>query len=163
VPPWIKLPAFYLLDMISKNIYDPYARLFSGFITPLFLESYHQVDDATRKKMDELVITWRTGAPSGKELFGLHAQRSIEHGIWGNSASGSSVRGRRSKRNDARRRRISQFNGSISEGQVISELEFTLGQKERHLQSNPYDSTTRNQISILQQVFSFIFSFRAAY
>ncbi|KAJ8094095.1 mRNA 3' end processing factor [Marasmius tenuissimus] len=26
VPPWIKLLSFYLLDTISKNIYDPYIR-----------------------------------------------------------------------------------------------------------------------------------------
>lgn len=138
--------------MISKNIYNPYARQFAAFIVPLFLESYNQVDDATRKKMDELVITWRTGAPSGKELFGSSAQRSIEHGIWGHSTLGSSVRGRRSQRNGARFRRLSQHDVPISVSQVISELEFVLGQKERHSLANPYDHTARNQIGILHQV-----------
>ena len=61
VPPWMKLPGLYLLDMISKNIYEAYARLFAAFIVPLFLEAYEQVDNPTRTKMEELVITWRTG------------------------------------------------------------------------------------------------------
>ncbi len=39
VPPWMKLPAFYLLDMISKNIYDGYAGHFATFVAPLFLQT----------------------------------------------------------------------------------------------------------------------------
>jgi pre-mRNA cleavage complex 2 protein Pcf11 len=79
----MKLPGLYLLDMISKNIYEPYARLFAAFIVPLFLEAYEQVDNPTRTKMEELVITWRTGGPGHRELFGVPAQVSIERGIWG--------------------------------------------------------------------------------
>ncbi|KAK0429763.1 hypothetical protein EV421DRAFT_1658529, partial [Armillaria borealis] len=80
VPPWIlmKLPAFYLLDMISKNIYDPYARHFAAFVVPLFLETYVEVDPPTHSKMEELVLTSRTGSPSSKELFGVSSQVSIQ-------------------------------------------------------------------------------------
>lgn len=88
----MKLPAFYLLDMISKNIYDPYARHFATFVTPLFLETYHQVDENTRGKLEELIQTWRTGSPAGKELFGVSAQVSIERGVWGDGASAHNVR-----------------------------------------------------------------------
>ena len=35
---------------------------------------------------------------------------------------------------------------------VLSELEFTLGQKERALQTNPYDSVAQNHVNVLQQV-----------
>ena len=40
----------------------------------------------------------------------------------------------------------------VTQGRVLSELEFVLGQKERALQANPYDKTTQNQIVVLQQV-----------
>jgi len=82
----MKLPAFYLLDAISKNVYDPYARVFASFVIPLFLETYRSVDNNTRSKMDEMLLTWRTGAPNGKELFGLAPQMAIERGIWGEQA-----------------------------------------------------------------------------
>ena len=37
------LPAFYLTDMLSRHIFDPYAGLFVSIIAPLFLETYQQV------------------------------------------------------------------------------------------------------------------------
>ena len=88
----MKLPAFYLLDAISKNVYEPYARHFATFVIPLFLETYDQVDQATRGKMEEMLLTWRTGAPNGKELFGIVPQVNIERGIWGGEPSGPEVR-----------------------------------------------------------------------
>ncbi|KAK0468209.1 uncharacterized protein EV420DRAFT_1503373 [Desarmillaria tabescens] len=139
VPPWMKLPAFYLLDMISKNIYDPYARHFASFVVPLFLETYAEVDPPTRSKMEELVLTWRTGSPSGKELFGVSSQVSIERGIWGDGATSSSSTSFRSPT-------------QITKSQVLSELEFILGQKERARQANPYDGINQQHIAVLQQL-----------
>jgi hypothetical protein len=37
------------------------------------------------------LLTWRTGAPGGKELFGVSSQVAIERAIWGGSASSSTV------------------------------------------------------------------------
>ncbi|KAL4266257.1 CID domain-containing protein [Pleurotus pulmonarius] len=139
VPPWMKLPAFYLMDAISKNVYDPYARHFASVVIPLFLESYHQVDAATRSKMEEMLLTWRTGSPTGKELFGVAPQIGIERGVWGDGSSSSSSG-------------FYSGSGQITKAQVLSELEFTLGQKERNLQSNPYDSASRNHINVLHQL-----------
>ncbi|THV08455.1 hypothetical protein K435DRAFT_740551 [Dendrothele bispora CBS 962.96] len=138
VPPWVKLPSFYLLDMISKNIFEPYARLFSTFVIPLFLETYQQVDEATRSKMVELVLTWRTGSPTGKELFGVPAQVQIERSIWGETSSSSAS--------------SHPSSGFIAKAQVLSELEFTLGQKERAVQANPSDATSQNHVHVLQQL-----------
>jgi len=87
----MKLPAFYLLDAISKNVYEPYARHFAGFVLPLFLDTYSLVDDNTRSKMEEMLLTWRTGSPQGKELFGVPPQVAIERGIWGDAATSSVV------------------------------------------------------------------------
>lgn len=87
----MKLPAFYVLDAISKNIYEPYARQFSSFVVPLYLETYRQVDDNTRGKMEEMLLTWRTGSPTGTELFGAHQQHAIERGVWGPGGTGNPV------------------------------------------------------------------------
>jgi pre-mRNA cleavage complex 2 protein Pcf11 len=137
VPPEIKLPAFYLVDALSKNVFDPYAGLFASIVAPLFLETYQQVDQQTRGKMEEMLLTWRTGAPNGRELFGVGPQLAIERGIWpsnpGQSQSHSS-------------------NAFVSKSQVLSELEFALRQKERILQSNPYDGVASNHIGILSQL-----------
>ncbi|KAJ7068377.1 hypothetical protein C8F01DRAFT_1117955 [Mycena amicta] len=133
VPPWMKLPAFYLLDAVSKNVFDPYARQFSAFVVPLFLETYGQVDQQTRSKMEEMLLTWRTGSPTGSVLFGGPAQVAIERGVWGDGASTSN-------------------SNQISRAQVLSELEYTLNQKERALQANPADTTSQTHISVLHQL-----------
>lgn len=133
VPPWMKLPAFYLLDAITKNVFDPYAREFSSFVIQLFLETYNVVDQSTRGKMEEMLITWRNSSPTGKELFGAPVQIAIERGVWG----GSSFEASRSE---------------ISVSQVLSELEFTLSQKDRVLKAQPYDSVTQTQITVLHRL-----------
>jgi pre-mRNA cleavage complex 2 protein Pcf11 len=137
--PWLKLPAFYLLDAISKNVYEPYARQFSTFVVPLFLETYNQVDPATRSKMEEMLLTWRTGAPTGKELFGVVPQLAIERGVWGGESSNSA-------------HSFYSGNGQIQKTQVLSELEFTLSQKERAVHANPYDTVSQNHINVLHQL-----------
>ena len=152
----MKLLSFYLLDAIFKNVYDPYARHFTPIVVRLFLDTYEVVDQQTRIKMEEMLLTWRTGAPNGRELFGVVTQLAIERHIWGTDST-QTVRSshRHSGRRPDRRFRQSGNRGgsqSISQAQVLSELEFVLGQKERALQSNPYDKVTQNHIAILQQV-----------
>ncbi|KAG5648963.1 hypothetical protein DXG03_000312 [Asterophora parasitica] len=136
----MKLPALYLLDAMSKNVYEPYARVFSRFVLPLFLEAYGQVDENTRSKMEEMLLTWRTGNPQGKELFGVAPQVAIERGVWGDGGSSHNSSG------------FYSGSGHITKAQVLSELEFTLGQKERALQSNPYDATSQGHVNVLQQL-----------
>ncbi|KAJ8475302.1 hypothetical protein ONZ51_g6652 [Trametes cubensis] len=143
VPAWMKLPAFYLLDAISKNVYDPYARHFAPVVANLFIETYEAVDPQTRSKMEEMLLTWRTGAPAGRELFGVVPQLAIEQHIWGSGATQSASGSRPSS-------------SSISQAQVLTELEFVLGQKERLLQSNPYDKGTQHHVVILQQLRSLV-------
>ncbi|TFY83951.1 hypothetical protein EWM64_g78 [Hericium alpestre] len=137
VPPWMKLPAFYLLDAISKNVHEPYALYFASIVSQLFLDTYSQVDQGVRGKMEEMLLTWRTGAPNGRELFGVVPQVAIERGIWGTGNEASS---------------FGAAPGLVSKSQVMSELEFALGQKERALQTNPYDTVAQSHISILQQL-----------
>ncbi|KAI0750747.1 hypothetical protein C8Q80DRAFT_1351877 [Daedaleopsis nitida] len=139
VPPWMKLPSFYLLDAISKNVYNPYVRHFTPVVLRLFLDTYDVVDQPTRSKMEEMLLTWRTGSPNGRELFGVVTQLAIERHIWGGDST-QAASGVRSG------------SPSISQAQVLSELEFVLGQKERMLQSNPYDKMTQGHITVLQQL-----------
>lgn len=97
-PPEFKLPAFYLLDSISKNIGPPYILLFARFIERLFLTAYHVVDPPTKIKFEELLGTWRTGAADGGELFkfpeeGQHGrvQRGIETTLFGAHGRGGGL------------------------------------------------------------------------
>lgn len=142
VLPWMKLPAFYLLDAISKNVFDPYARQFTPLVVRLFLDTYEQVDQNTRSKMEEMLLTWRTGAPTGRELFGVVPQVAIERHIWGGEATQSA----------ASSSRHTAGSSSISTAQVLSELEFVLSQKERSVVANPYDKMAQNHVAVLQQL-----------
>ena len=129
--PAIKLPAWYLLDSISKNLGLPYTQLFSSFVASLFLECYDLVDDSTRGKMEEMLVTWRTGGPSGVELFGQTVQLTIERVVWGDMSSGSS---------------------GPTPSRVLIELDVILAQKTRAVDQNPTDMESRSHIEVLQQV-----------
>ena len=153
----MKLPAFYLLDAISKNVFEPYARHFTPVVVRLFLDTYEQVDPSTRSKMEEMLLTWRTGAPNGRELFGPIPQVAIERQIWG----GESTQGVRRLALHSAHSRLNMHcrqsstrdaQSSISTAQVLSELEFVLSSKQRTLQTNPYDKQAQNHISVLYQV-----------
>ena len=151
----MKLFAFYLLDAISKNVYELYARRFSSFVVPLYLESYSQVDEGTRGKMEEMLLTWRTGSPTSKELFGLPQQIAIERGVWGDAGTSNSVSPFFFVSVSSSSFLQSGFysgTGQITKSQVLSELQFTLGQKERAVLANPYDTTSQNHTAVLHQV-----------
>ncbi|KAF7793670.1 hypothetical protein EIP86_004785 [Pleurotus ostreatoroseus] len=136
-PPFAKLPAFYLLDAICKNVFEPYARLFTPVVVRLFLDTYELVDQSTRQKMDEMLLTWRTGAPNGRELFGTVPQLALERKIWGGeSTQNGSSRG----------------SNGISTPQVLTELDLVLHQKENLLQANPYDKQSQTHVAVLQQL-----------
>ena len=151
----MKLFAFYLLDAISKNVYESYARRFSSFVVPLYLETYSQVDEATRGKMEEMLLTWRTGSPTGKELFGAPQQIAIERGVWGDGGTSNSASIPFFISPSSSSFLQSGFHsgtGQITKSQVLSELQFTLGQKERAVLLNPYDTTSQNHTAVLHQV-----------
>jgi pre-mRNA cleavage complex 2 protein Pcf11 len=79
----MKLPGFYLLDAIAKNVYDPYAAVFSRIVVSLFVDTYFQVDSNTRGKMEEMLLTWRTAGPSHTEIFGSDNQTQLQTAVWG--------------------------------------------------------------------------------
>lgn len=138
VPAAIKLPPFYLLDSIAKNIGQPYISYFTNFIVRLFLDTYHHVDAPTRGKMEEMLVTWRT-ALYGRELFGSNAQVAIERGVWGSGAAEAGP---------------SKAKPSVN--QVLLELDVTLSSKERMLAVNPNDQETASHIDVLVQLRSLV-------
>lgn len=137
VPPPIKLPAFYLLDSICKNIYNPYASVFTPIVQTLFLDAYRSVDPVTQGKMEEMLVTWRTGAPNARELFGVVPQVALERSVWGGASAAT---------------QFQTTPAGVTRKQVLAELEVMLAQKERALQSNPYDATTAQQVDTLVQL-----------
>lgn len=152
---------FYLLDAICKNVFEPYARLFMPIVVRLFLDTYEVVDQSTRQKMDEMLLTWRTGAPNGRELFGHVSQLGIEREIWGGESTqnGNGVRPKRSARFHSpglianMNWQSSRSNQSgISTQQVLYELENVLAQKQRAVQANPADTQSTTHVSVLLQV-----------
>jgi hypothetical protein len=79
----MKLPSFYLLDAIAKNVYDIYASVFARIVVALFMDTYFQVDPNTRIKMEEMLLTWRTAGPDYTELFGPDSQLQLQTAVWG--------------------------------------------------------------------------------
>jgi len=150
IPPPFKLTAFYLLDAISKNLYEPYARHFGPVVVPLFLDTYSQVDESTKAKMIEMLATWRAGAPNGRELFGAVPQLAIEQEVFGTGAS--SVRFFSDRLASLLETLGMQDTTRVSAAQVLGELQFAIGQAERETQSSPYNNTVRNQLPVLHQV-----------
>ncbi|KAF8760297.1 RPR protein [Rhizoctonia solani] len=144
VPAAIKLPPFYLLDSIAKNIGQPYISYFTNFIVRLFLDTYHAVDAPTRGKMEEMLVTWRT-AQYGRELFGQNVQLAIERGVWGSGAADT-----RSGPGPSRQQTKPNIN------QVLLELDVTLSSKERMLAANPNDRETASHIDVLVQLRSLV-------
>ncbi|CAE6539573.1 unnamed protein product [Rhizoctonia solani] len=142
VPAAIKLPPFYLLDSIAKNIGQPYISYFTNFIVRLFLDTYHAVDAPTRGKMEEMLVTWRT-AQYGRELFGQNAQVAIERGVWGSGAADTHGATGPSKTKP-------------NINQVLLELDVTLSSKERMLAANPNDRETASHIDVLVQLRSLV-------
>ena len=113
--------------------------------------------------MDEMLLTWRTGAPNGRELFGTVPQLALERKIWGGESTQNGVRFQRSARfgspgiiaNIASQ--SSRGSNGISTPQVLTELDLVLHQKENLLQANPYDKQSQTHVAVLQQVRSYSF------
>ncbi|KAK4121797.1 hypothetical protein N657DRAFT_576730 [Parathielavia appendiculata] len=84
VPPSRTLPALYVLDSIVKNVPTPYVLYFGPKLYSIFMGAYTKVDNATRRKMDEMLKTWKEPVPgsiSTKPVFPLEQVRPIENAL----------------------------------------------------------------------------------
>lgn len=79
-PPGRKLPALYVLDSLAKNIGSPYTVYFGRNLHETFMLAYSQVDQMVRKKLEEMLKTWREPVPgslSSVPVFPLPNTQSI--------------------------------------------------------------------------------------
>ncbi|KAK1754548.1 hypothetical protein QBC47DRAFT_361603 [Echria macrotheca] len=84
VPPARTLPALYVLDSVVKNVPTPYALYFGPKLYSIFMGAYTKVDNATRRKMDEMLRTWKEPVPgsiSTKPVFPPEHVRPIENAL----------------------------------------------------------------------------------
>ncbi|KAK3386935.1 hypothetical protein B0H63DRAFT_143099 [Podospora didyma] len=84
VPPARTLPALYVLDSVVKNVPTPYALYFGPKLYSVFMGAYTKVDNATRRKMEEMLKTWKEPVPgsiSTKPVFPPEHVRPIENAL----------------------------------------------------------------------------------
>ncbi|PMD39005.1 hypothetical protein L207DRAFT_544964 [Hyaloscypha variabilis F] len=83
-PPQKKLPAFYVLDSIVKNVGTPYTLFFGRQLYATFMEAYALVDTSVRRKMDEMLKTWKEPVPGSMDprpVFPPELTRPIENAL----------------------------------------------------------------------------------
>ncbi|KAL8853361.1 MAG: hypothetical protein Q9221_001837 [Calogaya cf. arnoldii] len=81
VPPDRKLPAFYVLDSIAKNVGGAYTRCLGQNLYHTFMNAYASVQAPIRKKLDEMVKTWKEPVPGSTDMrpvFPVETTRPIE-------------------------------------------------------------------------------------
>ncbi|KAK8107755.1 mRNA cleavage factor complex component Pcf11 [Apiospora kogelbergensis] len=79
-----KLPSLYVLDSIIKNVGTPYTLFFGKRLFETYMESYASVDMATRRKMDEMLKTWKEPIPGSidtRPVFPPDVTRPIENAL----------------------------------------------------------------------------------
>ncbi|TWU75674.1 hypothetical protein ED733_007329 [Metarhizium rileyi] len=83
-PPAKKLPALYVLDSIVKNVGTPYTLYFGRNLFKTFMESYAVVDNNVRRKMEEMLKTWKDPVPGSMDtrpVFSHELVRPIENAL----------------------------------------------------------------------------------
>ena len=83
-PPSHKLPALYVLDSIAKNIGTPYTLFLGHNLYKTFMGAYSLVDSNIRKKLDDMLKTWRNPVPGSidsRPVFPAEITRSIDKAL----------------------------------------------------------------------------------
>ncbi|KAJ2362190.1 mRNA 3' end processing factor, partial [Coemansia sp. RSA 2607] len=80
--PSIKLPAFYLLDSIFKNVGGMYISLMHGRLGNIFINMWKSVDSKVKGNMERTLASWRNGFEGGhRNLFPEFVLRKIEEDL----------------------------------------------------------------------------------
>ncbi|KAE8350746.1 hypothetical protein BDV28DRAFT_150630 [Aspergillus coremiiformis] len=83
-PPVQKLPALYVVDSIVKNVGTPYTLFLGRNMYQTFMNAYTLVDSQTRRKLDEMLKTWKEPVPGSldtRPVFPPEITRSIESAL----------------------------------------------------------------------------------
>lgn len=73
-----------MLDSIVKNVGTPYTIFFGRQLYQVFMEAYSVVDNNTRRKMEEMLQTWKQAVPGSidtRPVFPQEAVRPIENAL----------------------------------------------------------------------------------
>jgi pre-mRNA cleavage complex 2 protein Pcf11 len=73
-----KLPALYVLDSIVKNVGTPYTLYFGRNLFKTFMESYAVVDQPVRRKMEEMLRTWKEPVPGSMDSRPVFSHRLVQ-------------------------------------------------------------------------------------
>lgn len=76
-----KLPALYVVDSIVKNVGTPYTLFLGRNMYQTFMNAYTLVDTQTRRKLDEMLKTWKEPVPGSldtRPVFPSDITRNIE-------------------------------------------------------------------------------------
>ncbi|KAJ6106695.1 hypothetical protein N7512_010212 [Penicillium capsulatum] len=79
-----KLPALYLVDSIVKNVGTPYTLFLGRNMYQTFMNAYTLVDSSTRRKLDEMLKTWKEPVPGSldtRPVFSSEITRGIESAL----------------------------------------------------------------------------------
>ncbi|KAJ1734896.1 mRNA 3' end processing factor [Coemansia biformis] len=80
--PKLKLPTFYLLDSIAKNVGGMYVSLLHGRVGKIFVDVWQSTDDEVKAKLERTLGTWRNGFEGGgRNLFPEFVLRKIDEDI----------------------------------------------------------------------------------
>ncbi|KAJ1722000.1 mRNA 3' end processing factor [Coemansia erecta] len=80
--PSIKLPTFYLLDSIFKNVGGMYISLVHGRLGNIFVNMWKSVDSKVKGNMERTLASWRDGFEGGHQnLFPDFVLRKIEEDL----------------------------------------------------------------------------------
>ncbi|MCJ1430379.1 hypothetical protein MMC29_008297 [Sticta canariensis] len=83
-PPDRKLPALYVLDSIVKNVGTPYTLFLGRNLYHTFMDAYSLVNTPVRKKLDEMLKTWKEPVPGSldtRPVFPVETTRPIENAL----------------------------------------------------------------------------------
>jgi pre-mRNA cleavage complex 2 protein Pcf11 len=83
-PPAQKLPALYVVDSVVKNVGTPYTLFLGRNLYQTFMNAYTLVDSQTRRKLDEMLKTWKEPVPGTldtRPVFPVEITRSIENAL----------------------------------------------------------------------------------
>ncbi|KAJ5928044.1 hypothetical protein N7466_007000 [Penicillium verhagenii] len=84
IPPPQKLPALYVVDSIVKNVGTPYTLFLGRRMFQTFINAYTLVDSPTRRKLDEMLKTWKepaAGSLDTRPVFPPQITRDIENAL----------------------------------------------------------------------------------
>ena len=74
----------YVVDSIAKNVGTPYTLFLGRNMYQTFMNAYTLVDSQTRRKLDEMLKTWKEPVPGSldtRPVFSPEITRSIESAL----------------------------------------------------------------------------------